>query len=128
MWCGEPMGAVHIHHINHDHTDDRIRNCSLICEKCHRVHHSENGVGMMGKYGNSETPIPAADFPKTLKAYRKARGWSARAGAARMGISTSSLIRYETGEVQPTLRVLTTIAEVLGITVDTLVGRRLGAT
>ena len=124
MWCGKPMASVHIHHVNHDHTDDRIKNYSLICEKCHDTHHSENGAKMQGKYADSETPLPAIDFPEKLKVSRKAKGWSVREGAKYMGISPSSLQRYEDGEVQPTLKIFGRIADSLGVSVDTLIGRR----
>lgn len=66
-------------------------------------------------------------FPEILKSLRKANQLSVRKAAKEFGISPSSLQRYESGEVMPSLERAAKMAEVLRVPVDTLVGRRLGA-
>ena len=122
MWCGETMASVHVHHINHDHTDSRVSNLTLICGPCHRVHHQENGCAMTGKYADGPTPKPTALFAGRLKYLRRSKGWSVREGANHLGISSSSLQRYEKGIVTPTLGVMTRMAQALGVTLDRLSG------
>jgi transcriptional regulator with XRE-family HTH domain len=63
-------------------------------------------------------------FPEVLCLIRKVNGWSVRVAAGKMGISPSSLQRYENGEVQPTLKVLYRIAEATEMDMGILTGTR----
>jgi len=63
-------------------------------------------------------------FPEVLRLIRKNNGWSFRVAAKKMGISMSSLQRYEKAEVNPTLTVLYRIAEAIDVDMAVLLGTR----
>lgn len=63
MACGSPTekGNIHIHHINLDSTDDRLRNISFICRICHHAAHTTSDMG----WRRSVYPIePNRKYPK----------------------------------------------------------------
>jgi 5-methylcytosine-specific restriction endonuclease McrA len=35
MNCGQTGVKVELHHRNHDHTDNRLSNLTLLCKECH---------------------------------------------------------------------------------------------
>jgi transcriptional regulator with XRE-family HTH domain len=63
-------------------------------------------------------------FPEILKSLRKANQLSVRKAAKRFEISPSLLQRYESGAVIPGMTNMERIADSLGVSVDTLIGRR----
>ncbi|WP_325199789.1 helix-turn-helix domain-containing protein [Oscillibacter sp.] len=62
------------------------------------------------------------NFPETLKACRKNRHESQEVVAVHCGVSYSTYRRYETGEREPTLSTLCTLAKYFGVTLDQLAG------
>jgi len=67
---------------------------------------------------------PNPRFPEILKSLRKANQLSVRKAAKEFGISPSLLQRYESGDVIPGMTNMERIADSLGVSVDTLIGRR----
>jgi transcriptional regulator with XRE-family HTH domain len=67
---------------------------------------------------------PLSKFPEILKSLRKANQLSVRKAAKRFGISPSLLQRYESGEVMPGMGNMEKISDAIGVSVDTLMGRR----
>ena len=62
-------------------------------------------------------------FQERLKQERKALKLTQRDFAQKLGITQPSYIRYENGTSQPTLETLVTIADVLEVSIDYLLGR-----
>ena len=60
-----------------------------------------------------------------LKEIRKMKGLSQQEVAAAIGCSSTSYSRYETGIRQPSIELSLRIADVLGVTVDYLLGRQM---
>jgi transcriptional regulator with XRE-family HTH domain len=60
---------------------------------------------------------------QAMRKARKDKGYTLKKLEAKTGISRVSLSRYERGECFPGILSLLTIADVLGITLDELVGR-----
>jgi transcriptional regulator with XRE-family HTH domain len=59
-----------------------------------------------------------------IRALRLERRWSQRALGAMLGIETSKLSKYENGEHLPPHLTLVQIADVFGVSLDVLMGRR----
>ncbi len=59
-----------------------------------------------------------------IRALRVERRWSQRALSAMLGIETSKLSKYENGEHLPPHLTLVQIADVFGVSLDVLMGRR----
>ena len=59
-----------------------------------------------------------------IQALREERRWSQRMLCVRLGIDTSRLGRYENGEQLPPHLTLVRIADVFGVSLDVLMGRR----
>ncbi len=57
-----------------------------------------------------------------LRAWRRHRGQTLEALAKRSGVPKSSLHRFETGEVSPTLETMAKIAQALDASVEQLLG------
>ena len=56
-----------------------------------------------------------------LKAIRKQRGMTQGELATLVGINRITIIKYESGKVDPTIESATKLANVLGVTVDELI-------
>jgi transcriptional regulator with XRE-family HTH domain len=67
---------------------------------------------------------PAKSFPAILRNLRTANNLSIRKAATMFKISPSLLQRYESGDVIPGMTNMERIADSLGVSVDTLIGRR----
>jgi len=61
-------------------------------------------------------------FPKRLRAIREMRGLSVRVAARIIGISPSTLQRWESGISSPSLEKITRSAERLNCTITELIG------
>lgn len=79
-WCHQPDGAKHVHHINHDKTDNRASNLEWLTPK---EHFGEKHDGSGGRYIRTEKTR------QKLRAYRLGRKMSdetrAKIGAAHRG-------------------------------------------
>ena len=124
MWCGLEMKKVNIHHINHDRTDDRIKNFSLICQECHVIHHAENGRKMTGKYKETEVSSLPETFHESLKYFRKSRRMSIVILAENIGVAASTISRWERGIVRTPIEGINALARALRINISTLVEGR----
>lgn len=62
-------------------------------------------------------------FSERLKAIRKERGISQRALAQRLGVSQQAVAKWEAASSTPGPNALATIADVLGVSSDYLLGR-----
>jgi transcriptional regulator with XRE-family HTH domain len=60
---------------------------------------------------------------KRLRRLRAARGWTQRAAALRMGIGPPLVRRLESGQANPSLAVLLSVADAFGIALNDLLGR-----
>jgi len=58
--------------------------------------------------------------PARLRALRVAAGLTQPATARAIGRSTSTLVRYEVGELDPPVSVITALADVLGVNIGEL--------
>ena len=58
-----------------------------------------------------------------LREYRKKSGMTMKRLGELVGASEASISQYETGRVEPDIELMTKIADVLGISVDSLIGR-----
>ena len=63
-------------------------------------------------------------FGKKILELRKARGWSQQELARKLGTSGVIVGRYERGEMVPSIKVASKLAEVFGVTIDGLVADR----
>ncbi|NQT23541.1 MAG: helix-turn-helix transcriptional regulator [Candidatus Omnitrophica bacterium] len=62
---------------------------------------------------------------KRVKDFRKKAGWSQQKLAEKAGLSYNAITKIEQGAAkQPTIQTMIKIADALGISLDTLVGRR----
>ena len=61
---------------------------------------------------------------KRIKYLRRKRGWDQKELAKRVGISFSYLCNIEKGKPNPSITVFVSLADVLDVTLDYLVGRR----
>jgi transcriptional regulator with XRE-family HTH domain len=62
-------------------------------------------------------------FPSRLKAAREKNGFTQLEVSKKLNIKQQSISQYETGLVEPDLRMLATFANFYGVTVDWLLGR-----
>lgn len=62
---------------------------------------------------------------QSIKALRAERKWTQGKLAMKCGISQSLMSQYETDRAVPSLYNAITIADVLGVTLDNLVGRKI---
>lgn len=62
-------------------------------------------------------------FPERLKETRQAHGLTQEFLAEKVGIAKNQIWLYETGKVEPRMSTLIGLAEVLGVSIDWLVGR-----
>lgn len=62
-------------------------------------------------------------FPQRLKRLREARGTPRYILSELCGLNTNAVMRYESGEVEPTLKALKSIAEYFDVSLDYLTGR-----
>lgn len=62
-------------------------------------------------------------FPELLKETRQAHGLTQELLAEKVGIAKNQIWLYETGKVEPRMSTLIGLAEVLGVSIDWLVGR-----
>jgi transcriptional regulator with XRE-family HTH domain len=76
MECGTKTTRPNIHHVNHDPEDDRVRNLSILCQKCHRVHHIENGKSTVIPYHLQSTRGMQFAINRFDKAYSKYGGFT----------------------------------------------------
>lgn len=58
-----------------------------------------------------------------MREYRKRSGLTMKKLGELVGASESSICQYETGRVEPDVELMIKIADVLGVTVDNLIGR-----
>ena len=58
-----------------------------------------------------------------MREYRKRSGLTMKRLGELVGASEASISQYETGRVEPDIELMTKIADVLGISVDNLIGR-----
>lgn len=58
-----------------------------------------------------------------LKIARLKKGWKQSQLAEKVGVQTYSISRYETGEQYPSIETLLRLSEVLGVSVDFLLGK-----
>ena len=58
-----------------------------------------------------------------LKRLRKEKGYTCESLGLLVGVQKSAMSKYERGEIQPSKQVLLNISEVLGCSVDFLLGR-----
>lgn len=65
---------------------------------------------------------------QTIRRIREEKGYNRRMLAEESGISYTSLDNWEHGKSFPNVINLITVADVLGVTLDALVGRELGNT
>lgn len=73
----------------------------------------------MGDKGKQERE-PETLFKDNLQRIRKARGWTQQHLANEIKASVIMIKRYEAGEAQPTLTILTRLATTLGVSIDEL--------
>lgn len=59
-----------------------------------------------------------------LREYRKNAGMTMKRLGEMVGASEASISQYETGRVEPDIELMSKIADVLGISVDNLIGRK----
>lgn len=62
-------------------------------------------------------------FPRRLRELREQRHMSRRVLSQLCGLSINMIAQYERGEKTPSVDTLVQLAEVLGVSVDTLLGR-----
>ncbi len=60
-WCrrlrlSHSQSAFHVHHINHDHDDNRLENLTVLCPSCHFKHHGE--VRSLLREAEKQAPPP----------------------------------------------------------------------
>ena len=68
-------------------------------------------------------------FRENLKRWRNEQGYSTAKDFAKIvGVRYSIYLKYESGEEEPKYEVLTKIADVLDVTIDELLGRRIRGT
>lgn len=60
---------------------------------------------------------------KHLKKARKEAGLTQEQLAERAGVSRAAVARYESGEIEPSLKTLVSIADTLNVSTDSLLGR-----
>jgi transcriptional regulator with XRE-family HTH domain len=65
---------------------------------------------------------PSLDLGARLRAQRQSKGMSLREMARRLGRSPSAISQFETGKVQPSVSTLFDIVELLGTSIDALLG------
>lgn len=65
-----------------------------------------------------------SNFSTNLKHYREASGFTQKALSDMLGITTRAYQRYESGEREPKIDMLISIADIFHITLDVLVGRK----
>lgn len=58
----------------------------------------------------------------TILRLRQERGWSQQDLARRLGVAKSTVLKWETGAVEPRLRQLRELSSVFGVTIDNLAG------
>ncbi len=63
-------------------------------------------------------------FSKNLKYYREVSGITQKTLASKLNITIRSYQRYESGEREPKLDILISIADIFCISLDDLVGRK----
>ena len=63
------------------------------------------------------------DFGKLLRAARMKKGLTQQELADRIGIALQSYQRYEQGNREPSLKTLSTLADLLDVSADYLLGR-----
>lgn len=63
-----------------------------------------------------------ADLPDRLRAFRRARNWTAADMAAECAVNRAEVYRWEHGERLPSLPVLCRIADALDVSFDLLLG------
>ncbi len=66
---------------------------------------------------------PSKALPANLRALRELRGLTQAELGARARIAAASVSHFETGQRTPSLESLVKLADALGVTVDTLLGR-----
>ena len=62
-------------------------------------------------------------FGEKLREKRKEKGMTQQAIAAQLDIHRTTYVRYEQGDVEPSLEILCRLADLLEITTDALLGR-----
>ena len=62
------------------------------------------------------------DFGETLKKYRNAKKMTLKWLGSRVGVSESTLSRYEKNEVYPSFETLRALSAILGVSTDELCG------
>jgi transcriptional regulator with XRE-family HTH domain len=63
-------------------------------------------------------------FGRKILELRKARGWSQQELARRLGTSGVIVGRYERGGMTPSIKVASKLAEIFGVTIDSLIAER----
>jgi transcriptional regulator with XRE-family HTH domain len=69
---------------------------------------------------------PPIGFPSAFKAIRKKKKLSVRKAAKELGLSPSTIQRYEAGTSEPGLETLISIADRMGVSLNSLTGRKNG--
>lgn len=63
------------------------------------------------------------EYNLKLRELREAKGLNQRRVAAELGITPSAVAQWELGQKNPTMRNLIALADLLGCTIDQLLGR-----
>ena len=71
-----------------------------------------------------EEETSAETFESRIARLRRAKGWSQRELAARIGTRSNQISKFETGAYQPRLETISKLAEALGTTTDFLLTGR----
>lgn len=65
----------------------------------------------------------AEQFSERLRRMRRRKGMSQEVLAGLSGLSRSTVVRYERGDMEPTMVALIALADVFDVTIDYLIGR-----
>lgn len=68
------------------------------------------------------------DFPRRLRRLRQRKGYSQEVLAGLSGITRGTVARYESGDMEPSMSALVSMADVLGVSTDYLSCRLQGET
>lgn len=61
---------------------------------------------------------------ESIRVLRTRAGWSQRELAERLGVDRTAIVKYENGDGEPSLRLAIRIADLFGVSMDELLGRK----
>jgi transcriptional regulator with XRE-family HTH domain len=85
----------------------------------HRTRHNQNSQLISGSIMASDA---LQNFAKHMVEIRKQHGWSQPILAEKVGTASTAIGRYERGEVTPSIEIAKRIADVLGTSLDYMLG------